>query len=162
VRRVYLWLKKLDGFVDGIGRGPIGHAVAALSYVTSPDHQNESEMVWPLIGLEALYGRGKDGLERQILEKSELFLGPRTEFKSKFRSIYETRSRFVHGDVDLPLAHRHLDPDEVGGSFSRDSGEVTSLAASILLASLQKLALEGRTDLEFRFEQKHHAPSSCE
>ncbi len=162
VRRVYSWLRRIDGFSESFGRGPLGRAVAAFSYVLSGSHQTEGAIVWPLIGLEALYGRGKDGLERQIFEKSELFLGPRREFKKKFREIYDTRSRFVHGTVDMPLVYSLFDAAPEYEQFHDQFSAVTDLAVAVLVASLQRLALEDRVDLEFQYQRvSEPRPPQC-
>lgn len=145
------WLTKLEGTASAYGRGPIGRAVAAVSYAASPSHQNESRILWPLIGLEAIYGRGTDGLQRQILEKSETFLGPRKEHKREFKKIYSERSSFVHGETDIPFSYSR---ESTGSSdLTKRHEDIASLALAVLVATLQRLAYEDRTDLEFGYRR---------
>jgi hypothetical protein len=147
---VFEWLTSIPGVIEGFGRGPIGRALAAMTHVISPDDAS-AEMIWPLVGLEALYGRTTDGLQRQILEKSEIFLGPRTEFQRQFKSIYETRSQFIHGKMDLPFAYCLYDAADEFEKFENVSYDTAILAFAILIASLQKLSVEQRHELEFSY-----------
>jgi hypothetical protein len=147
---VFDWLTSISGATEGFGRGPVGRALAAMTHVISPGDAS-AEMVWPLVGLEALYGRTTDGLQRQILEKSEIFLGPRTEFQKQFKNIYETRSQFIHGKMDLPFAYCPYDAAEEFERFENASYDTTMLAFAILIASLQKLSVEQRNELEFSY-----------
>lgn len=153
VRKVYKWLRGIEGFECAFGRGPLGRAVAAFSYIASAKHQVAGSFLWPLVGLEALYGREKDGLQRQILDKSELFLGPRREFKGKFREMYEKRSQFVHGTVDMPFAYSPWEASPDYEKFDTEFYAMASLGIAVLVASLQKLALEDRQDLEFHYQR---------
>jgi hypothetical protein len=147
--RTYKWLLGLPGFDRKVGAGPVGRAVAALSYVAL--EEEHAEMVWPLVGLEALYGRGKEGLQRQLLEKSEVFLGRRKAFKQKFQDMYDVRSRFLHGDMDLPFAHAPDFATDEHEAFDEASEHTAALSTAILVASLQKLVMEDRYDFEFKY-----------
>jgi hypothetical protein len=151
VQLVLGWLQRMPGTDLGLGTGPIGRAVAALSYSASVDHQNEAQLIWPLIGLESLYGRSKDGLQQQLLEKSEVLLGPRTAFIKRFKAIYAARSKFLHGTVDMPFAFSHASWQLDG--FGEGVAESTYLAIAMLLSSLQHLVNENRHDLEFGYQR---------
>ena len=148
---VYEWLKMLPGFRDGVGRGRFGRAVAALSYTSSFKHAGESDILWPLIGLEALYCSGKEGLQAQILRKSEVYLAPRLTHKKALSSVYEVRSKFVHGQIDMPMAYTSYDGSDEYGRMLQEFGDARDLAAKVLVATLQKAASERRLDLEFAY-----------
>lgn len=90
-----------------------------------------------MVGLEALYAEGTEGLRRQILQKSEITLGPRTAFKKQFERIYEVRSRFIHGDTPFPLAYS--ESTSAVEAQGREIGEAFGLAQAMLLGSLQRL-----------------------
>jgi hypothetical protein len=152
ISRVHEWMLSTDQVEAAWGTGPIGRALAALSHAASSEYRTESMLLWPLIGLEALYGRAHDGLQRQLLEKSEVLLGPRLAFKKRFASIYAERSRFVHGDMDIPFSYR-LQESEKSLRFSEVTRETSALALAILVSTLQQLAEEGRRDLEFSYRR---------
>jgi hypothetical protein len=71
------WLAQLPGMLEGMGKGRTGRAVAALTHIlcSSPNESSEMGIAWALLGLEALYAEGNQGLSQQILRKSEVDLG---------------------------------------------------------------------------------------
>ena len=151
LRQAYEWLLRLPRYRDGVGKGRLGRAVAALSYIASPTHQLESEVLWPLIGLEALYCTGKDGLQAQILRKSEVYLGARHEDKKRLNRVYEARSKFVHGQYDLPMAYTAYNATPEYEAVNEELDAAHKFATKVLVATLQKAAAEGRFELEFEY-----------
>jgi hypothetical protein len=153
VKTVWDWLRKLPGFDDGAPRGPAGRAVSALSYIFggAPAQSPVVDLVWALVGLEALYGIGTTGLKRQLMDKSEIVLGPRTAFKKRFDRIYDFRSRFVHGDIDFPLEYRSDEEFPGLERFEDESVDTMLLAQVILIATVQKLVELNQYELKFRY-----------
>jgi hypothetical protein len=145
------WLKRSDALIDGIGVHPLGRALAALSHLTSPNLNSTSsiELVWILLGLEALYSRGNVGLKEQLLAKTEALLGPRTENKKAFGIVYDFRSRLLHGDVDLPLRFTEFNAVEKYEKFHAELSQHEGLALAVLLATLQWMVVNNKTDLKF-------------
>jgi hypothetical protein len=127
------WLQRSQAVVDGIGVRPLGRALSALSHLTREDLSTSSsvDLFWLLLGLEALYARGNVGLKEQLLGKTEVILGPRTENKKLFGTVYDFRSRLLHGDVDVPLRFSQFDAVEKFERFHEelDSSEELALAA---------------------------------
>lgn len=58
--RVWEWLNALPGFKEGQGKGRLGRAVSAFSYLMSAGVAGAPTMglMWALVGLEALYAKG--------------------------------------------------------------------------------------------------------
>lgn len=148
------WIQALPGYESSFGKGRLGRALAAFSYIASPKHQIESDILWPLIGLEALFCDGKENLQSQIIDKSESFLGPCTSHKKSFKRIYQARSSFVHGGLDMPMAYTNMDGTSEYDSFFTELMEARELATALLVATLKKCAADGRLELEFRYELK--------
>jgi hypothetical protein len=100
IEDAWIWLQQLSGAESGYGTGRVGRAVAALSYLAVRKDYTSSpvDLMWALIGLESLFGKGNAGLKSQIIEKTKVLIGRPTEYKKRFDSIYDYRSRFVHGD----------------------------------------------------------------
>jgi hypothetical protein len=148
------WLSRIPGFSDGEPRGPVGRAVSALSHILHKDAAGgvAGSLMWAMVGLEALYCRGSAALREQLLAKSEILLGPRTDNKRAFSRVYDVRSRFIHGDIDMPVSYYAYDTDESG--FGDDTYDSFQLAAATLLASLQELALRNTIELEFTYSLK--------
>lgn len=95
------WLDRLPGFREGIGRGPVGRAVAALSQALAADTGSPHGLVWSMVGLEALFCRKSDGLKRQLSENSQLLLGAIRSHRKHFSRLYDYRSEFLHGARDV-------------------------------------------------------------
>jgi hypothetical protein len=150
VREVWRWMSGVPGILEGHGRGPAGRGVAALSFLFSDVNKPALELVWALVGLEALYGHGNSGVKSQLLEKSEVLLGPRLAHKRRFGRMYDYRSRFVHGDIDLPLAFCE-DSSSHQDAFESESDESMFLAVAMLVATLQKLVSLERYALDFDY-----------
>lgn len=143
------WLERIPGFTSGEARSALGRAVGLLSYLLC-DHwkdENELALVWALIGLEAIYGKGNIGLKSQLIEKTELFLGPRTTHKKEFGNMYDFRSRLVHGDKNF-----HFRGFEGGfeSSFSRKLMDSEDFAVATLISTLQRMCMQGIDELNFR------------
>lgn len=156
VRDVYQWLTNVPGFSNRRGVDSVGRAVAALSYLikTSAKDENELSLVWALLGLEALYGRGNVGLKSQLLEKSETLLGRRQENRKVFGWMYDFRSRLLHGDMDLLYQHNTYDADPEYEKIRSELYECETLAAAILISTLQNLCQRGSYSLEFTYTLK--------
>lgn len=148
---VLKWMDSVPGFSDAEPRGPAGRALSALSVLLVAAPDDVVGLVWALVGLEALYGRGNTGLKAQLMDKSEIVLGPRSAYKKRFQKMYDFRSRFVHGDIDFPLAYSPWDPDFQSGTFHGDASEAVDIATAMLVASLQQLIIKGQTYFEFSY-----------
>lgn len=146
------WLCGIPGILDGMGNGRTGRAIGALSRILCGNLNDSSEMgiAWALLGLEALYADGTQGLSQQILRKSEILLGPRNPKKARLKGVYDYRSRFLHGSIDLPLAYtadRFDPPDQ--GKFMLDTYEYWGIATCMLIATLQQMILRNLVELTF-------------
>ena len=164
ISQAWSWLAATRCIDAGIARKPIGRALAALSYVASRSTDSESSLnlAWVLLGLEALYCTGNVGLREQLVSKSELVLGPRTENKKAFGAMYDFRSRLLHGDMDLPLCYSAFDavPD-----FERhfdDLGDYEGLGLAALVSTVQVMIKNGWRDLAFHYSFNGVAPSPAE
>jgi hypothetical protein len=152
VEQVDGWLSSVPGILDGMGNGPTGRAIAALTQIVCGGLNESSEMgiAWALLGLEALYADGKQGLSQQILRKSEIMLGPRNPKNPRLKSVYDYRSRFLHGSIDMPLAYTNsrIDPPDKG-KFMSDTYEYWGIATCMLVATLQQMILRNLVELSF-------------
>ena len=156
IGQVWNWANSLPGFGRGIGEGPIGRALAALAHLAFSDFRQSGPMdlVWALLGLEAIYARGASGIGSQILEKAAVLLGAPENHKHFFAGLYDRRSRFLHGDVDL--AFPGCDPVETQRHDSQHADSYYA-ALAMLLATIQQLVL--RNEREVRFSYRLDGPS---
>jgi hypothetical protein len=140
-------------WTDGIGRTRVGRALAALTHVFE---ERESlnpgpRLLWALLGLEALYCDGKEGLKAQLIRKAQLLLGPFSSHKKSMSKLYDYRSRFVHGGLDLPISYRYRADDEDAGKFLEEAEDAAAFATVTLLASVQELVRRNWQTLDFDF-----------
>lgn len=149
---VLQWLRDIPGFRDGVPTGSLGRAVAALSRLLGyEDNVAGAALMWSMVGLEALYTSGKEGLSEQLREKAQVLLGRVETYKKRFTGLYNFRSEFIHGGRDLPLAYT---PYDAVDAFWKSEGAVYDaelLATSLLVASLQSMASRKMTELQFRW-----------
>jgi hypothetical protein len=145
---IWAWAAQLPGFADGMPQGRIGRAIAGLSHLVVTE--TSAGLVWALIGLEALYCRGVGNLKRQLMEKSEVLLGPRREFKRRFDKMYDFRSRLVHGDVNLPLLFSTFSTTE-HQQYDHELYEAESIASAMLLATVHEMVRRRWYDLNYGY-----------
>jgi len=153
IKEVLIWAHKVQGFRDGHAQTRLGRALGALTYLINPDVLDDETMdiMWTMLGLEALYCSSNSELSKQLKEKTEIYLGERTEHKKKLETAYNFRSRFAHGDMDFPLSYSPWDGAEIYERFMSESFEAQSFALATLLATLQKMCREDRYSLDFDY-----------
>ena len=151
IAQTWKWLKESGVLVDGVGVEQLGRALSALSHLTSATLSSSSsvDLFWVLLGLEALYARGNVGLKEQLLGKTEVVLGPRTENKKLFGAVYDFRSRLIHGDVDVPLRFSQFDAVEKFERFHEKLHRNEELALAALLGTLHWMVTHNVHSLDF-------------
>jgi len=152
IENVWNWFKQLDGLEWGIGKGRIGRAVAALSYLVGDDCAREADLdiVWALLGLEAIYCRGNSGVMNQLSEKCQALLGP-LEKKNIIQKMYALRSRVLHGNLDLPVRYTKFDADPDNEAFFEDTYSAAQLAMVMLVATLQQIVERDLKEVNFKY-----------
>jgi len=109
------------------------------------------DLMWAMIGLEALYGRGTSDLTHQLVEKAGVLLGRSTGFEKSVKEMYRFRSLFVHGKMPFPGVFFTSDGTPAYESHTYDAGDASFLAAAVLVASLQQIAKRNWTSLSFSY-----------
>jgi hypothetical protein len=153
INQAWSWLEATKCIENGIARGQVGRALAALSHIAPPqlEHGSTMNLAWILLALESLYCSGSRGLKEQLVAKSELLLGQRSQNKKDFGAMYDFRSRLLHGDMDMPMRYSELNavPD-----FERhfdDLGNYEGLGLAALLATLQIMVKNNWFNLSFPY-----------
>jgi hypothetical protein len=147
------WLQSIPGLIDGSPKGRAGRAVAALSNLQHDGFVDSSvELMWAMVGLEAIYGEGVNGLAAQIFGKSQVVLGEVTQHKKRIRGLYDYRSRFVHGDLDFPVAYSPYDTYPGDDDSEKVAYDYSNMAQCMLLASIQRLVERKAMEFEFTYQ----------
>ena len=142
--RAWEWAINQQGFLDGFGNAPVGRALNAFTQVLNPDSAfGPMQLFWALMGIEALYTKGKYNVLRQVKKNCQVLLGSQESFDEKMTEMYEFRSRLIHGDLDFPGHPVMFDADKRLAEHDERLRESTALTVAILLAALQELIQRG-------------------
>lgn len=163
VAKSWQWFSRLPGLESGIVSGAVGRAVAALSriiYPETPSGDVSTSLTWALLGLEAIYGRGSIGIGEQLREKSELLFGECSSNKKRLAAAYNFRSRFLHGDLDIPFRYtEEFGHDEIL-KLSYAQWDAALFATVLLISTLQEFVLRDVYELYFPYTVSVKSPGS--
>lgn len=148
------WLSSFQESTDGLSKNKVGRALNAYSYLFNDvgGSDDASGLFWSMVGLEAIYAVGNANIVNQVNSKSQIFLGERKEFKKSFNEMYDYRSRFVHGDLDIVNKSVLFDLTDEVSKHWEDLGNSENLATAILVATFQKLIITDRSSVEFQYK----------
>lgn len=146
---VWNWFNKNDFSFERHSKNKVEIALNAYTHLYT-DNYNDSilRLLWSLVGIEALYATEKEGISNQIFNKTQILLGPITDFKNKLKQMYNFRSRLVHGDLDIPPIHYEV-YDKDNEAFQGKLHESTCLSIAILTATFQEMVLLDKNELKF-------------
>ncbi|GLI04308.1 hypothetical protein YDYSG_03380 [Paenibacillus tyrfis] len=136
-----------------MGGTPVERALSALTYLfgTSGESTQGIDLFFTMIALEALYCSSNNGIKEQLLEKSQVFLGVQNEYKKLFKSMYDYRSKFIHGGLNFPGKYHHFDASDDFEKFTKETNDVILMAQSVLIATLQQLSKLNMHELNFKY-----------
>jgi hypothetical protein len=152
IQQVWQWMCFFDPLSDNLGQSEIGRALNALTYLLSEKPIEGRELVdlmWAMIGLEALYGRGTSDLTYQLVEKARVLLGQTAGFQKSVKEMYRFRSLFIHGKAPFPGAFFASDAMPEYERHINEASDASFLAAAVLVASLQQVAKRNWKSLSF-------------
>ncbi len=149
--QVWLWATKQAGFVEGFGGGSTGRALNAFANLFQPGDETIN-LLWALVGIEALYTKGQGALQEQVRVKSQALLGELEAHKKRIGQMYDFRSRFVHGDLEISGKYPLRDASDEYMKYQDDLFASIELAEAILLATLQKLVELDWKGLTFSYQ----------
>jgi hypothetical protein len=146
------WLNEIEGFKEGFSKCPLGRSVNCLSYTGFTDNRNFSDLIWALMGLEAQYVSGI-GKEAQLVTNSQKFLESfnaynSTNITAHIRQMYNQRSRFLHGDMNLPNRYTADETSDEINEFWVKDYDATLLAIAMLISTIQTMFLKNIRKIE--------------
>jgi hypothetical protein len=151
-KKVWTWANQNLEFLEGFTHSSTGRALSAFSrfFVQAKDDW-AMQLLWSLIGIEALYVRGKVSVMEQVREKIQVLLGKPTSRKKIISEMYDFRSRFMHGDLDFPGLYHVWDASPDYEKYTSNQLEAVAIAIAILTATLQEIIVRGWTSLDFSY-----------
>lgn len=152
IETVWRWVTKNHQMMEGFDGNTMSRALAAFSRLFEHKTADEPmQLLWALVGLEALYVKGKAELAQQVREKAQVLLGPQVAFKKKLTQMYDFRSRFVHGDLDFPGLCLIGDARETVGKFDNDLLDAIAVAVALLAGTIQEVIRRDWSGLRFEY-----------
>jgi hypothetical protein len=147
---VITWYKQFNLSFEKMADRKAEIALNAFSYLFQDRTDMTLDLFWSLIGIEALYCTGKEGKAEQIFEKTQVVLGSISDFKKKVKTMYNFRSRLIHGDLNIPSAiSKHFSLKEFE-EYSDEFYDATIFSVAILTATLQELIYLKKDSLLFK------------
>ena len=151
-KTVWNWAVKHHGMLDGFHGSAMGRALNAFSRLFDrKDAYEPMQMLWALVGLEALYTTGKGDLLGQVREKSQVLLGQQESHKKKISRMYDFRSRFVHGALDFPPLCMVGDARQEVARFDDDLLDAIAVAVAVLAGTIQQVIRNDWSGLRFEY-----------
>lgn len=150
---VVKWLKAISAFSPPVARTRLQRAFAAFTYLVGHRTlESEGEMLFRAMqGLEAFYCDGVGDLRKQLSDKSQLWLGLTQSPSNLVGKLYDLRSKYVHGSAKMPYAMSIEDPEEHAPSSMKEFSSGVDLAIRLLVAALQKCAVNEVQDLHWDY-----------
>jgi hypothetical protein len=153
IRGVWTWLRSIGTSSVEFSKTPLGRSVNAFTHLLTDNHRQGGgliELMWAMVGLESLYGRGTQDITYQLVEKSKSFLSAPAGFEKLVKKMYSFRSSFVHGSSPFPGAFLPKGSSE-HESFDDEAYDAACLASAMLIATLQQMAKRSLRTLIFSF-----------
>lgn len=140
------WFERVRNEFSLVPKNSIERALFAILHICKSD-LSPATIVWIFNALESFYGTRPGENFRALIERISLLLAPNTTelayMKKAMRNLYDLRSAFVHGGLDIihPVHDEAMD-EEVDRAYYRLM-EASDFGFQILLASLQEVISRG-------------------
>ena len=146
------WAKSVGMFERGLASSRVLRALAAFSHVVGLTWRRDGDVLFRAMqGLEAFYCDGVGDLRRQLSEKSKIWLGSWDDRRNMVGSLYDLRSKFVHGSAKLEFWNHHHDAWSEDGKTMKEFSYGQTLAVRMLIATLQRSCIENVGDLAWSY-----------
>lgn len=145
---VWGWLVGLPGWSEGFATDAVTRAVLALLRLTQTGDAAE-ELLWIMIGLEALFTESDTGLLQQLKQRSQMLLGSSKRGSKQIGELYRVRSKFVHGKLNFAGPHHFQDAMPEYAAYNQTMDEAIATGRRMLIAAVQELVLRRWRTLEY-------------
>lgn len=151
---VWRWMCSFDPLAGNLGKTAVARALNAATYLLARKAGEGNDLIdlmWSMVGLESLYGRGTADLTYQLVEKTKVLLGQSDGFEKSVKEMYRFRSLFIHGKAPFPGALFTWDGMPEYDRYADESSDAAFLASAVLIASLQQLVKRNWKAISFSF-----------
>ena len=149
---VWNWTIANDIDFNLVSKTKASRALFALTYLfTEPNSNINHNIFWAMYGIEALFCSGKKDKVYQIDNNSQIILGSNSRLQYRIQKLYDYRSRFVHGQLNIPSPYYYDDDRNITKeTFGLTHSINAVFAIQILIASLQRLIKSGKPGFNFQ------------
>lgn len=152
---VYHWFKNHKLSFNKISATKTDLALNAYTYLLHDSNIVAYNLLWAMIGVEAIYCSSRSEVADQISKKAQVFLGENPNLPKILKNLYDYRSRFVHGDLHIPsLYFRTHDGDKHLEKYEEDLEKYVNLAIVVLLATFQEMVTRDIREINFEYKVK--------
>lgn len=152
---VLTWVRGTSFFTQALAVSRMERALAAFTQMVHLGPRKEGEALFRAMqSLESFYCDGTGDLRKQLAEKAALWVGRWEEPKNVVGHLYDMRSKFVHGSAKLQYWTNDADPWEEDEKHMRSFAHAVTLAARLVVATLQKCIVDEVHDIEWTYALK--------
>ena len=148
LEKVWQYIHDESVFENGISKTNIGRAIVAISFMYTYKNDLINLLMLSVLSLESIYARGKESISSQLADKIMLYLPETVVDGKKIATLYNLRSRYIHGDYNFQL------PYVVNSEFNPKIIElldVYTYSMYLLINTISKAINEDRISLEYKY-----------
>jgi hypothetical protein len=146
------WLQAVCPQFHIIPENAVARCVYALMYL-SRDHVSPSGITWVFYGLESLFqcrhGENFATLVRRIANLLNLSKPEEKSMKSEMRKLYDARSSFIHGGMNVVHPMRNEVLDRRADDAAWQTVQLITFGVALIIKCLQKMIEDNAVDLKF-------------
>jgi hypothetical protein len=152
VTSVWKWVEaKLDNSLSSTATDRALFAFTLLHNHNSGRVELSTQLFYSMMGIESLYCENSSNIISQIRERVKLVLGEPTGYKNKMNNMYNCRSKFIHGSLNMPNLISWNSTSQNLNASEFDGIETSAyLSIAILTATLQWLIINQKSELTFK------------
>lgn len=149
------WFYKIK-IDNGISSSQLGRAIGSLNKLLYRNLDYASSIVWCIVAIEALFCPAKDGQKRKEISEKAKSLFPDLEISEKeLKSMYDSRSNFLHGSEDFEvypflLWHTNVEKAKKDRKRKEKIEESFYRAMHLFFETLQFMVQSSRHELVFK------------
>nr|WP_276519772.1 HEPN domain-containing protein [Bacillus infantis] len=153
---VWIWIQQLKLTGRQIAFNSTDSSLFSILNICREENVNPTQLIWVSSALEGLYDTPKGQISKTLVDRIILFLGVpengKRKFKKRIRELYDLRSRFVHGELEVAHPVYKLNPLENINEYEGILISNIDFGVSIIIATLQKMIEMKWTKIKF-YEQ---------
>lgn len=155
------WYKSLDIMFKQKATTNIERCIFSLINFCHEPAFSPSDFIWLTHSLEALYDTPREGILNSLKQRLFLFLGTpnshNNEIKKKITSLYDLRSKFVHGTMEVVREPSNEILDSSLNQYMEEMNLMNDFGMMLIVSTMQKMIDENSKGLLFTEQYKNQS-----